>query len=669
MSTYISGYNVSDPTGNERKFQQDVADLQLLREAGISDLYINPVSSASKVPVWAWQYLLDYLDDSGWSYGIELTAAIADKPVELYYPHATEASGQFKALNVVQSGEVTVTAETNFVKGISELLSSSYVVVHDATGAIESSGQGTLEYDASGKLLFKANIALQLEGVSHTVYFVPKISGSIRPAVNFLDDREAYLSALRNISYKLECGSGLRFFVDLTYNEMGFYNQNESARLSMPSFNAKYALWLKQKYGTTDKLNEAWKIEPPVTSFDEAAKLIPVYTSNKDENNNSHSYYIHMDDGTRYYSVDTHTGVSWNDYLDARDDLYLEFNNAAADAVKESVNLPVIYKHCSVQRRYLINKALTGGFDGLGSEAYGSPERVASTVGITSTQGDQFARTAWIVVTETNTEENIDIKYNSGQWSYPTKEDMFERFDKMMANGAKGIFDFLLCDRYDLGGKLGQAYSYVQNTNVLPWVSEYISHVSNTDNQTQILSQKYKNKTFYMYPQQKNWWYNSNERGAVQLLDDTAQLLRTMTQSGNYVLRTDDVNVDTKILFVNISDGPYSQIYGPALSELIHNNVSNKRIVILGHRNDLGSIPEIDRYFSNEKVVVSENQTVQILLPTPTSVILKMTSDGKPWALRDGNLYIIATSDIAKRNGEFDILNYVDELGIASAPF
>ena len=143
-------------------------------------------------------------------------------------------------------------------------------------------------------------------------------------------------------------------------------------------------------------------------------------------------------------------------------------------------------------------------------------------------------------------------------------------------------------------------------------------------------------------------------------------LLRTKEGKGNHVSQTDTLDVNSRLIFVNLQDGPYSNIYGPELSKFLQNQPADKRICVIGHRNDLGTIPEVDKYFTDEKVVIdsSTNETVQILKPTSTSEILMTTSDGKPWALKDGELYIVASDKIVVENETDGYLRYVDELGI-----
>ena len=174
-----------------------------------------------------------------------------------------------------------------------------------------------------------------------------------------------------------------------------------------------YKDWLEKKYVTVDKLNSAWLVN--VSSFEEASRLVPIYTENNGEGAVSNTYSVDGDNPSVIHKSDTHKSILWNDYLMGRDQLFAEFNNAVADRIKETLDVPVIYKHCSVQREYLINRNLKGGFDGLGTESYGSVKVTSSRAATTSAICDQFARTAWRIITETNTEEDISLKYKSNE--------------------------------------------------------------------------------------------------------------------------------------------------------------------------------------------------------------------------------------------------------------
>ena len=660
---YISAYS-DDQAANKANLEQDLKDLAEFEKRGVKDLYINPVRSGNSVPVWAWQYLLDILEDRGWNYGLQINPGVTQTPTKAYYPHATDKVDPFVVHNVTQSGEVSVTSTKDFSQIFMDAVDSLYTVIDPADGSVVDSGKGTLKLDADGNLVYGANVTIPA-GRSCSVYFTPNVLQTWGEPLNFFDDAEQYYAEIEKFSSKLRCGSHFRLFVDPTKNELGIYNNYESARFANDSFNQQYAGWLETKYGTVDKLNAAWKTEKPIASFQDAALYIPVYTAPKDENNDSFTVYVHMNTGEAN-RMDTHLGVSWNDYLDGRDDLFLQVNIKAADCVKKYTDLPVIYKHCSVQRRYFINPQIKGGFDGMGSEAYGAYNRAKGLVGTATSEVAQFARTGWTIVTETNTSEDIMHKYGGDLFGYPDQESLNQHMDSLLAGGAKGFYDFLLCDRFDKGFE--QIYSQIHLQKPMEYMSEYVRNVTD-ERRKEIASKKYLEETFAYYPAGMNWWYPYNERGCVQLQDDTMnfKFLTYDAQAPKNIVQTNDVYVDSRLLFINIQDGPYSTIFGPDVSALLQNQPVDKRVCVIGHRNDLGAIPEIDRYYTAEKVAISEDETVQILKPTPTSTVLKTTEDGKPWALKDGEFYIIASDNMQVPDGklnEVQYIKYAEELGV-----
>ncbi len=661
VSRYISGFDVNNPAQNKINFEQDAADLSTLREAGYRDLYINAVGGGDARPVWAWEYLFDYLDENGWRYGLQ--ANVNNNPdVEAFYPHATESAGLFAVRDITKSGHISLTVDKNFVNNFISCTTCHYILVDNATGEAKYSGEGTLSVDDELKnIIFEADIKVE-EGTVYTAYFVPKILGRAQLALNYWGGGQQMLQRLESFAQRFEFGDGFRLWVDLTVNEMGYYNRTESTRYYDEVFNLNYENWLAQKYTSIDALEKAWISDRRIPDFETASRLVPIFTSEKDSANNSYTFYINPENND-IYRLDTHNGVSWQDYLDARDEMYMDFNNQAAEAVKKYVDVPVVYKHCSVPRAYFMNDETVYGFDGVGSEAYGPAEKVERQMGLTASHTMQSARTMWSIVTETNTNENIYQKQESGIGSYASQEEMYAQFDGFFRAGAKGVFDFLLIDRPDSGGLIGEAYSHIQNPKVIPWMAEYIEKIKNTEQE--IANYRFQNPTYYMYPATcLNWWWTPNERNCVQLNDDIIPTAYVETPGGSTILPTNSLNVDSDIIFVNLADAPYTTLYGRALSQLLQNNVQNKKIVVIGHRNNLGAIPELDQFYTDQYADLPDGGTVQVLKPTPNTEVYRQTEDGQVWAMREGNIYMISSSAMFVQDGEKYIMQYVEDLGI-----
>ena len=632
-------------------------DLAVLRAAGINDLYINNINlDPNVIPKWVYQGFLDHLEETGWRYGIQLGTMNPERYTTTTYPSAMEKA--FKMNGVDKSGVITITCDKGQIPEVKECIDATYLAVNDETGAPVDSGKAKLKFDSTGKFIFEADVKI-LDGQSHTVYFTPRAIGHVHASIDFVDDKHIPLAALDTFAKNFESGVNMRMFVDITANEMGIYNNGERVRYSSEKFNTAFAKMLKDKYGNVSALNAAWAVDGAIGSFEEASRLVPILTTD------AFIYYTDMDSG-KYYKMDSHKSVAWNDYLVLRDDLFLDMNNEAADAIKKYVDVPVIYKHCSVQRQYFINDQLKGGLDGVGSEAYGVAHKVDTTAGITVSHSVQFARTAWMVITETNTEEDVYKKYNGGEadWGYPDKDTFFRHFKGMMDAGAKGFYNFLLTNRYDLGGVLGSAYGHINNPECTDWLVEYINTYGTEDEIQKVTSERFAKDTYFYFPPGRNWWFAFNERGMVQLNDDNLGIMRLKTNGGNHILPTNDVDIETDILFIDLQNGPNSIVYADQVAKAIASG--DKKVVVLGFREDLGNVPAVDKYYTAEKVAVDDKISVQVLAPSANGQVLKTTTDGKPWAIKEGNLYIIATNDLMDTSGEFITMKHIEELGITS---
>ena len=68
-------------------------------------------------------------------------------------------------------------------------------------------------------------------------------------------------------------------------------------------------------------------------------------------------------------------------------------------------------------------------------------------------------------------------------------------------------------------------------------------------------------------------------------------------------------------------------------------------------------------YFTDEIIDNGDGEQIQVLKPTATSEILAKTLGGKIWALRDGDLYIIANTGWnggVASNDQYSVVNYLD---------
>ncbi len=655
---YLIFYNPNDPATNKANFEIDKADLLELKKQGVLDLYLNIGSNYVPIkPAHAVNYLLNFLEEEGFYYGIMPSVNQTRRAAKAYLPRTNNDHNNAFRVDVTTSGEATYKYQYASTTGTP--VSLLYTVVDNATQSPVQVGEGVLRNNGDNTFTFIADVKVEKEG-DYSVYFTPETYSELHTVVNYWTYLDEIREAQKAMAEYLECGDNFRAMFDIVMNETGIYNHSENARFTGEEYNIVYERELKEQYSTIADLNTAWKVTPEIESFEVASRIYPIYTTEVGEDNNYYTYYYDLET-KNVYKANTRSGRSWEDFIVCRDRAYYDFYMESADIFKAGADLPVVSKHVSVQTDYYINKELKGGFDGVGSETYGNLNLVGDKMLTSSTHADQSARTMWTVVTETNTLENMQAKFDSGEYAYPSEEYFTDHFNTLFANGSKGMYDFLLAAQQT--AYIHTTYSWLSNPQMFEWFQNYQKKYLTDADIQEMVSEKYKEKVFYLYPAVLNWWTKPNQRTVVQHMDDTNNIKRLVTNDGISVAATKDLNIKADVIFVNIVNGPYSNIYGEGLTEFL-NGKNDKRIVVLGHRNDLGTIPVIDKYFTDEKVEIEGVGTVQVLNPTETSEVLYATEDGKPWALRDGELWIIANDQFLDINGEWMTLKYVAELGI-----
>lgn len=666
LSSLLKGYKPGDAAFNKTLWAKDLAAYKLIREKGVQDVYINPVVSGSNIPTWLWQFYLDQLEEFGFVYGVQVNRHLGEadaRGISAYFPRARKEIEQFKVNNINSDRTVSITIPTTIIRRSPEPVGGLFVVVNNETGKPVQAGTATAVPAGEGKMKLSARVRLP-DSSFHTVYFTPLMRFGGAHMLNFWDNEEALAKSFHAFAQRLEPGPGLRFFVDPGVNESHW---EEGPRITSPVWNAKFAAWLSEKYGSIDALNHVWQTTPAVPDFETAAAIIPVCSVNADETPSNRLVFVDPRHDSIYELPAK--GIAWDDYLDYVLVAFNRYNNQMADWLKAEIDVPVIFKHVSHTSEGFVNRGTKGGFDGIGSEDYGSYQRIRYLTGYHFSAADHFARTAWLVVTETNTEENIDKKFASKQFSYPDKAYMHEHFDVLLDAGNKGIYDFLLGggDSFDSEQPLDITYTYIRNPHVFPWLNEYRDKLLAGEGPRRITETGPTRPYFYYLTEYEGnvWWKDPNTRSSVLANNDVKNPRMTETDDGFIVVPCFDVGASAKVVLVNASDAPASQTLGPQINALFAHQPSGQRIVYFGLRKDLGSISELDKYFTDQTVVNEAGEVVQILRPTSTSQVLRTTGDGQPWALRDGELWIVANDSFLASEGHQSVVRYVKELGIS----
>lgn len=654
---YITLYSETNVASNRQGWEMDKVALEEMRANGITDIYILARGTdGARVPPKAWQWLCDNLNEMGFVFGIQCGVGNY-REMETYYIRANNSSFN---KSIRSGGAVSLEVDSSELEkmGTAEYLGGEYVVLKDSTSEAVAWGECSLVEVADNKIRFDADVSLSATG-SFTIYFTPKVKKTPSTVMNHWENGDEILKTLSDFASNVDFGSNFRLFVDPLGNESGYYNQIETIRPASDAYDGEFAKWLEDKYSDVVSLNDSWIASPQLPSFAVASRLIPLCTG---EQNTSGVYYTYARDRVTgdLYKLNSRQGVMWNDNLDFKSEYFMDFNNQAADSLKSGADVPVVVKNVWGYKSYFVNKEPSGGIDGMGCEAYGTYDVIGGLVANNYSMNNQFARTAWNIVTETAIMEDIQTFYESGRRGYETEEYMNGHHDTLFEHGAKGIYDFVIYAPHD---KRLVAYSYVDNPQQYEWLENYKNEKFGGE-KTEALAKYVPKKTkVHMLGDEQTYFVYPNRITSV-LYDDAYKLIRQSYVTENkMVMQTVDAFVDTDMLVANFADGPASVTFGKDFGNMLETKDESKKAVYLGTRNDLGTVPQLDKYFTDSFSTVNGNR-VQILNPTATSEVLATTSKGKPWALRDGTLWIIASEGFLTSDKK---LNFIDEYGVAEA--
>lgn len=660
-SKFLINFDLSNQAANKANWEYDKAILDQMKQNGVKDLYVNSVVTGTNLPAWAWQWIVEQLEARGFTYGLQINGRAPEANANSgYMIRANEAGGSYKVEHVTGSQLVTADIPTSAVQGFTSPLAPLFLVVNAATGEAVQAGIGTAGPVQAGVFQVRAQVQAP-EGVAYSVYFTPRVKFNGNAMKNIWDGAAATEQAIGGLADKLKTGPGLRLFVDPIVNESGIVNWYESIMMDSPAYRQLYRHWLEQKYGTVDALNAAWQMSAPVASFEWAASLVPLHNGPEGTPKADWLYLMQPESG-QLVASHLRNGVLWDDHLAFRDESFGSFNSRIADRIKQSADAPVIYKHIGLMKRYNVNRQPKGGFDGLGGEIYGE-----DALTLTRKSGDvyaaveQAAKTAWYLVTETQLDETVSRKAASGKVGYPDEAAMHGHFDVLMAAGAKGIYDFLFHAPHDPNIK--NYYSYTAKPEEYGWLEQYRNRLLSQASLADLVDAVPATFKAYLYPAGQMWWFKPTQRTAVLPGNDYIGAGSLQDSAGNWVLPTADWNVRTDALLISLEDAPATAVWGEPLRLLPSLTASGRKLIYMGMRKDLGALPNLDAYFTNQTAVLDNGDTIQVLQPTATSQVLQATPDGKVWALRDGDLWIISRSNwMSKLGPDYMSIRFIGDL-------
>lgn len=605
LSTFFGGFNVNNPDGNEHNFANDVQKLRAMRDAGITDLYLNPCCGWRNRPLWVWQRIADLFEEMGFNYGLQITQETGTLKgfhvtTEQYNVHAPTSSTYSVEIS---SGRVHKIQDDSW---------AVYSVFDTNTGELISFGKARSKVDGN-RMKVEADVTLAPNQIA-TVHFTPFVTFQGDMHDYWTNVNEKYYSELDRFVGKLKFGSGFRLFIDPLDNEQSW---RDAMRMlpNPPAFQQMLAASLHAKYKTTANLTKAWACSPAPASFEVAARLLPVGRASE-----KHTVGWAIDLNTNIcYRIDLKSSTMWHDIVSFRDWSIRDFNNLVADRIKSHHSVPIVLK--LTDNDSFTNDKTVGGFDGVGMEAYGSQvELIKGCGGGVYSRSRRAGRTMWELVTETGLAEDYV--------GYTNPLSVFEELGAMVSIGAKGAFIFYLNAGGDTPGQGFYIFNLFCDMRQLGWVGAF-SHMMKKS----AALVKHDPDVDYMFP-----GVISGIHGFGPLdtgFSGTIPAVSIHGNSGRWIVPSTADTPPGKRVIVNLEDAPSTLIHDKTLDDLLKHN----EVVMVGHRRDLGTL-SVDKYYTNEFVTLPDGRSAQVLRVPNGAQVLGKTDEGKVYWMKIRNLTI-----------------------------
>lgn len=633
---------------NAENWAKDMKAIDLIRSKGVRDAYLHSPSGHIPTKPVAWtQPMLDTMQEKDFRFGLQLSSNEGDPECFLnayivrmhpevgIWPladgkHEGTRVGNFMIPEVRRSGwcslpkPIVLPSAHTKIKSVNHVL---YALFDKTERRMVRVGKAEFTYK-DNKLNIRANVKLPNASHVYSVFFIPNITFR-GPFVNLWRNYTMVEKEITGGLSKLRFGSGFRFFVDPMINEPGIYGDHAALQFHFVEFQAQFASWLKTKYGDIPKLNDAWAVgkDQPLPDFTTAGRLIALQAGSRGSEW-EHRAYLFDPAAEKVYEVDYNRTLFWYDYLDFRHESFMEYRNRLCDAMKNVVDVPVVFKRAYVDNKYSANTRLVGGSDGIGAEVYGTGDRTTYLAMESFGKCRDSFRTMWCLSTETHYEGGMHFNYKG----YRTADGMNDHFTKQLKAGSKGIFHFLLATCVGWN-----SHALVNDPQQLDWMKSYADLVQT---RAEALA-NYSPAVYESWPAGGMCWIAPNDRTSFTR-DDYYGGYSVETEQGVWFTPSFfPLRHKSRFILVNLENGPATRQYGPTFEELRAD--PGRAIVYVGFRRNLGSL-SIDTYFTDTYKTLPDGSVIQVLKPTPTSKVLQKTKDGHVWVLQDGRLQIVSRS-------------------------
>ena len=614
--------------GTRERLEYDLGVLEEIRSGGLNDVYFN----SGRGRLHQLQYFIDLMEKNDIEYGMQYSAGY-DVPEGLFIESFFLRKDQLTR-GIYRGGRL----ELNFpkeLKAVGFLLlpevgaqRNCIFVPHDDT---EGNAEREQIFDLdSGKDLSRlrgVRVSVELPVAEGTRFLViPKISAKMTHFNFWNPDIRRRLRETQKWIGSIEWGPNFRYFIDPVMNETHMLLDTENLRQHTPEINADFAAWLRKRYQTSAALSAAWDVESGI-DFDTASRLVPQRL------------------GDELLLLDPETGNVFRaglkksrmhfDYNEMIRSTYSCYVDEFARYLKSMVNVPVVDKNVGAYGSPLHVSTLYCGVDGAGFEVYlnqGLPQE--NNGGATRAAADASPHTVWKAGTELGHSAaigNDDVRF------FRDEAELRLLTEGLSSLGVKGFlffgFELQPIDWW-------RNHSYNRYPEGMAWAKRA--------EEDYVARPRAVTPRAYLFPASP---CNIGRTGISRysaLYDGPASAFRLSVRirGDEWASLTEVLPAEIDRLFLNLPNPPFSLHYGP---EAARGMERAEEVYYLGSRNDLGAFPEIDRYFTSERITFADNSSAQVL-KVPAGAELLAAENGKPWAIRDGKIVIVSREPVLLAN-------------------
>ncbi|WP_419644142.1 hypothetical protein [Victivallis vadensis] len=618
---------------------EDIAVLDRIQEHGIRDVYINLGSWAKPSQI---QYFVDLLEKRGVRYGWQLNAKNGSEIPAFFIT--------FDRKNAPRNWQGPIRSE--YRRG---RISFDFPREFKATGFLATDGAGFSRLlpfrDAEGVDVRKGidvddgkdfskqreiSLVAELPLAEGTpVTLIPLVAAQMRhPDLWNAAVREEIRRKFDWVG-AVKWGPNFRFFVDPVVNEGNMLNATENLRQYTPEINRAFRRELERKYRTLPELCAAWRCEIP--DFETAARLVPCRTGAK---------LLLLDPETgAVYPSEPDKSLMWFDYNELIRRSYAGLLDEVSAELKRLVCLPVVNKlvgtgveELHISRRYC-------GSDGIGFEVYlnhGCAQEASGGGAVAAAA--VTPHTVWKVATEAGFSARPG---NGGHRFFPDEKTLSDLAGALHSMGANGFFFFGIA----LPG-IWKEHSVWDQPEKLAWLDgvrkRFVRRSPAPEPRT------------FLFPAGSAWWYWSDRFRALYdaPAGEIVQSLRLPDGEWAYATQVAPPESAERVI-LHLPRPPYSRFHAAAVRKLF---ASECGIVFLGGREDLGTLPEVDRFFTGRTIRFADGSTAAELKPLPGCTVLA-SENGRPWALRHGRVLIVSRTPVtpAQHNRNLGFLHLKSE--------